>query len=93
MLDRARSRPGKPHLSHRTFRELGEELRSGDLLVTNDSKVIAARLAAQRDTGGAAEVLVLRPMAEDAGRWETVEGVFRRLRVSYDRVKSFTADV
>ena len=78
VLDRARSKPGTPHLAHRVFGELGEELRAGDLLVTNDSRVIAARLPAQRVTGGAAEILVLRPMEAD-GRWEALVRPSRRI--------------
>ncbi|HEY7463153.1 MAG TPA: tRNA preQ1(34) S-adenosylmethionine ribosyltransferase-isomerase QueA [Candidatus Limnocylindria bacterium] len=92
VLDRARSRPGRPHLTHRIFRELGEELRSGDLLVTNDSKVIAARLPARRDTGGTAEVLVLRPTAQDAGRWEALLRPSRRIEVG-DRLTLRSGDV
>jgi S-adenosylmethionine:tRNA ribosyltransferase-isomerase len=79
VLDRSRSRPGRPHLRHRVFRDLGEELRAGDLLVTNDSRVIAARLRAQRATGGSAEVLVLRPMPDETGRWEALVRPSRRV--------------
>jgi S-adenosylmethionine:tRNA ribosyltransferase-isomerase len=81
VLDRAHSRPGRPHLRHRTFRELGNELRAGDLLVTNNSRVIAARLPAQRVTGGSAEVLVLRPMLDEGARWEALVRPSRRVAV------------
>ena len=91
VLDRARSRPGRPHLRHRVFRELGDELRAGDLLVTNDSKVIAARLAARRTTGGAAEVLVLRPMRDETGRWEALVRPSRRI-ADGDRLTLRTGD-
>src|SRR5262245_15048803 len=70
ILDRARSRAGRPHLTHTTFAQLGNALRAGDLLVANNSRVIRARLPARRSTGGAAEVLVLRPMEDGSGRWE-----------------------
>jgi S-adenosylmethionine:tRNA ribosyltransferase-isomerase len=79
VLDRARSRPGKPHLSHHTFAELGAELKAGDLLVTNDSRVIPARLAARRETGGEAEVLVLRSLDDGTGRWEGLVRPSRRI--------------
>ena len=92
VLDRARSHPGRPHLRHRVFRELGEELRAGDLLVTNDSKVIAARLTAQRPTGGAAEVLALRPMPEEGGRWEALVRPSRRI-ANGDRLTLQTGDL
>lgn len=79
MLDRARSSAGRPALEHRTFRALGAELRAGDLLVVNDSRVIPARLPARRAGGGAAEVLLLRPIEDQTGRWEALVRPSRRL--------------
>jgi S-adenosylmethionine:tRNA ribosyltransferase-isomerase len=79
VLDRAASRPGRPALRHQVFRELGVELVPGDLLVVNDSRVMAARLPARRGLGGAAELLVLRPLADDAGRWEALVRPSRRI--------------
>ncbi|HEX6473513.1 MAG TPA: tRNA preQ1(34) S-adenosylmethionine ribosyltransferase-isomerase QueA [Candidatus Limnocylindria bacterium] len=81
ILDRARSMPGRPHLTHATFAKLGDALRAGDLLVANDSRVIRARLPAQRSTGGSAEVLVLRPMEDGSGRWEALVRPSRRVAV------------
>ncbi|HET6380120.1 MAG TPA: tRNA preQ1(34) S-adenosylmethionine ribosyltransferase-isomerase QueA [candidate division Zixibacteria bacterium] len=81
VLDRAASKPGRPALRHRQFRELGEELRPPDLLVLNESRVIPARLPARRDTGGSAEVLVLRPMDDGSGRWEGLVRPSRRIAV------------
>jgi len=48
---------------HRTVWDLAEELRSGDLLVVNDTRVLQARLRARRASGGAVELLVLEPAA------------------------------
>src|SRR5690606_23661378 len=57
-------------LEHRTFGEIGEYLRAGDLLVANDSRVIPARLHGHKPTGGAVEVFLLRQQ-DDAGLlWE-----------------------
>ena len=42
------------------FSELGQLLKPGDLLICNDSKVIPARLAARKSTGGRVEILVER---------------------------------
>lgn len=81
VLDRARSRPGRPALRHHAFRELGTELRAGDILVLNESRVIPARLVARRDTGGNAEVLVLRPLPDGSGRWEAMVRPSRRVQV------------
>ncbi len=49
-------------LTHRAFRDLPDLLDPGDVLVVNDSRVIAARLHARRPTGGRAELLLLRPV-------------------------------
>ncbi len=50
--------------AHRTFRELPELLRAGDLLVVNDARVVPARLLGQKEgTGGKVELLVVRPAA------------------------------
>ncbi len=46
------------------FAELPSLLRPGDLLVFNDTRVIKARLAAQKDTGGKAEILIERVESE-----------------------------
>ncbi|HEX9633928.1 MAG TPA: tRNA preQ1(34) S-adenosylmethionine ribosyltransferase-isomerase QueA [Candidatus Limnocylindria bacterium] len=81
VLDRSASSAGRPALAHRTFRDLGEELRSGDLLVVNDSRVLPARLPARRTTGGEAEVLVLRALPDGSGRWEGLVRPSRRIAV------------
>ncbi len=43
-----------------TFTQLPALLRTGDLLVFNDTKVIRARLHATKDSGGKAEILIER---------------------------------
>ncbi len=47
-------------LEDRRFDELGRFLDAGDLLVMNDTRVIKARLAARKPTGGKVEILVER---------------------------------
>ncbi len=71
---------------HRHVRDLGEFLGAGDLLVVNDSRVIPARLALQRLSGGAAEVLLLEPVSSDEGDgdrrvWEALVRPGKKLRV------------
>ncbi len=66
---------------HATFADIGRWLRRGDLLVVNDSRVIPARLPATRASGGAAEVLVLRPHAGDPRTWEALVRPSRRVAV------------
>ncbi|MEX0626151.1 MAG: tRNA preQ1(34) S-adenosylmethionine ribosyltransferase-isomerase QueA [Chloroflexota bacterium] len=80
VVERGASAPGHPALSHRTFRGLGELVLPGDLLVVNDSRVIPARLLATRGGGGSAEVLILRPIPNDADRWEALVRPSRRIR-------------
>jgi S-adenosylmethionine:tRNA ribosyltransferase-isomerase len=46
---------------HRQVWDWPEELQAGDLIVVNDTRVLQARLRARRTTGGAVEVLVVRP--------------------------------
>jgi S-adenosylmethionine:tRNA ribosyltransferase-isomerase len=53
-------------LEHRTFAEFPELLRAGDVLVLNETRVVRARLRAEREGGGAAELLLLRPRAQAA---------------------------
>src|SRR5699024_3885064 len=48
----------------RTMRDLPGLLRSGDLLVFNDTRVIPARLFATKPTGGHVELLVERLLDE-----------------------------
>jgi S-adenosylmethionine:tRNA ribosyltransferase-isomerase len=57
---------------HRHVRDLPEILRPGDLLVVNETKVIPARLALQRVTGGKAEVLMLEPLDGERKVWEAL---------------------
>jgi S-adenosylmethionine:tRNA ribosyltransferase-isomerase len=67
---------------HRHFRDIGEYLRPGDVLIANQSRVIPARLLGRRaGSGGAVEVLLLAERS-DMGRdyWETLVRPGRRLR-------------
>jgi S-adenosylmethionine:tRNA ribosyltransferase-isomerase len=50
---------------HHQFREIGDFLKPGDLLVLNDSKVIPARLYGHKASGGKVELLVERIIGED----------------------------
>ncbi len=89
VVDRAASRSGAPDLHHARFRDIGEWLRPGDLLVVNDSRVIPARLPGTRPGGGAAELLLLREL--DAQRWEALVRPSRRLRPG-DRIRLTSGD-
>ena len=47
--------------AHSRFDKIKEYLRSGDLLVVNDTRVVPARLSGRKTTGGKVEFLVLDP--------------------------------
>jgi len=58
-------------IRHGRFQELGEYLRSGDLLVCNDSRVIPARLLGRKvPTGGKVELLLTVKRAD--ALWEAL---------------------
>ena len=52
----------------RHFNDILDYFQPGDCLIANDSRVIPARLQAKRPTGGAVEIFLLRPRADDC--WE-----------------------
>jgi S-adenosylmethionine:tRNA ribosyltransferase-isomerase len=67
------------NMEHRHFYEVGDYLRSGDILVCNDSRVIPARLLGRKVEGGAkVELLLLRRL--ERGIWETLARPGRRLK-------------
>jgi S-adenosylmethionine:tRNA ribosyltransferase-isomerase len=51
-------------LADRSIRDLPELLREGDLLVFNDTRVVAARLVGFKPSGGRVEIFLERPIAE-----------------------------
>jgi S-adenosylmethionine:tRNA ribosyltransferase-isomerase len=58
---------------HAIFKDLGQYLRSGDLLVLNQTRVIPARLFARKiPTGGRVEILLLRKI--ESQTWECLVG-------------------
>lgn len=62
-------------LEHRVFRDLPERLTALDVVVINDTRVIPARLRGRKRTGGAVEILLLRPASGAGGRdasWEAL---------------------
>ena len=64
---------GTGAVAHRAFRDLADYLRAGDVLVFNDTRVLAARLAARKaGTGGRAEILMLKRLAPL--KWEVLVG-------------------
>ncbi|MFC1865911.1 tRNA preQ1(34) S-adenosylmethionine ribosyltransferase-isomerase QueA [Chloroflexota bacterium] len=67
-------------IKHSLLSNLGAKLKNGDVLVFNDSRVIAARLKGSKvDTGGRVEVLLLRH--NGSGEWEALFRPGKRIGV------------
>jgi S-adenosylmethionine:tRNA ribosyltransferase-isomerase len=62
-------------IDHNTFFNLPKYLEKGDLLVFNNSKVLPARLLGNKETGGAAEALLLKEISKN--EWEAMLGTRR----------------
>ena len=70
-------------MEHRIFREIGEYLHAGDLLVANQSRVLPARLRGVKESsGGAVELLLLAVRADlGADTWEALVRPGKRIHV------------
>lgn len=66
-------------IRHRHFYDIIEDLRPGDCLVMNDSRVLPARLLGHRPTGGAVEILLLRDLGDK--QWECLCKPGRKMQV------------
>lgn len=71
-----------PQPGDRRFDELPELLPPGAVVVVNDTRVLPARLHAQKDTGGAVELLFLERLEADASgeRWRCLARASKALR-------------
>ncbi len=76
-IPRDASRDASP-ITHHVFADLPNFVQAGDVLVVNDSRVIPARLIAQRAGGGAAEVLLVTREAD--GTWRALVRPGGRIR-------------
>ncbi|WP_374445372.1 tRNA preQ1(34) S-adenosylmethionine ribosyltransferase-isomerase QueA [Stella sp.] len=83
---------GATGLEDRVVRDLPQLLRPGDLLVSNDTRVIPARLAGRR---GAAAVEVTLHLREAEDRWRAFARPAKRLRPgdTIDFAEGFAAEV
>lgn len=60
-------------IEHRQFRDIGDYLEPGDVLIANESRVIPARMYGRKEpTGGKVEILLLRQVAPQ--RWTALVG-------------------
>src|SRR6476659_10678577 len=67
-------------IDHSRFYKLPRHLREGDLLVLNDTRVFPARLKARKPSGGAVELLLVRPADQPASSWIALARTHRPLR-------------
>jgi S-adenosylmethionine:tRNA ribosyltransferase-isomerase len=65
-------------ISIHRFNEISEFLESGDRLILNNTKVIPARLIGRRETGGKAEIFLLRAINQK--QWEVLAKPGRKLK-------------
>ena len=65
-------------ITHRVFRDITEYLRPKDVLVINETKVLAARLFGRKATGSAVEFLLLRRLS--LTDWEIIMKPGRKLK-------------
>ena len=75
-------------VEHSRFYKLVRHLRAGDLVVINDTRVLPARLFAQKESGGRVELLLVRPLdgplegrvEVPAGAWVALARTHRALK-------------
>jgi S-adenosylmethionine:tRNA ribosyltransferase-isomerase len=69
-------------IEHRTFRDLPEYFKAGDVLVVNDTKVFPARLYGNKEkTGARIEVFLLRELNADSRLWDVIVDPARKIRI------------
>lgn len=78
-------------LSHDYFYNLGRWLEPGDVLVVNDSKVIPARLAARKASGGRAEIFLVHERSPLV--WEVMVRGKPKLGTRLELQHDFTATI
>ncbi len=81
---------------HRTFSDLPQLLRPGDLLVFNDARVVPARFVLRKPTGGRVEGLFIRETGP--GRWRVMlknlgGGAGRAQLLTFERAANLSATV
>jgi S-adenosylmethionine:tRNA ribosyltransferase-isomerase len=67
-------------VSEDIFRNISAHLVPGDLLVMNDTRVMRARLFGTRDSGGKAEIFLVRRAEDPAERWSCLLRASKKFR-------------
>ena len=66
-------------IEHKIFHDIIDYLKSGDVLVINNTRVLPARLIGYKDTGAKIEILLQKRI--DLTNWEVIAKPFKRLNV------------
>lgn len=70
-------------VEHTVFSSLTDELRAGDCLILNDTRVLPARIFGTRiDTGAVVEFVLLKRLSDD--KWETIAGPGKKAREGHN---------
>jgi S-adenosylmethionine:tRNA ribosyltransferase-isomerase len=63
-------------IEHRSFQEISQYFRAGDLLAINNTRVLPVRLTGKKETGGKCEVLLIPQWNGANGEWKAlVKGI------------------
>jgi S-adenosylmethionine:tRNA ribosyltransferase-isomerase len=79
-------------VEHSRFYKLTRHLREGDLIVLNDTRVLPARLFAQKESGGRVELLMVRPAEPPDGPAGAWIALIRTHRVLKDNARLTLSD-
>ena len=79
-------------VEHSRFYKLVRHLREGDLIVLNDTRVLPARLFAQKESGGRVELLMVRPVEPPDGPAGAWIALIRTHRVLKDNARLTLGD-
>ena len=82
-------------IEHRSFQEISQYFRAGDLLVVNNTRVLPVRLMGKKETGGKCEVLLIPQWNGNNGEWKAlVKGIRNnggRFRIHFEQ--GFDAEI
>ncbi|HEY9758523.1 MAG TPA: tRNA preQ1(34) S-adenosylmethionine ribosyltransferase-isomerase QueA [Oculatellaceae cyanobacterium] len=67
-------------IEHTRFDALPTFLKAGDVLVVNDTKVIPAKIFAQRASGGNVSLLLIKPETSRPGLWQAMVQPIKRIK-------------
>ncbi len=69
-------------IEHRTFRDIVDYFREGDVMVVNNTKVFPARLFGNKEkTGARIEVFLLRELNPESRLWDVIVDPARKIRI------------